>query len=72
MARLTGGVKEATPVQSDLRDKFDYAGAVHDHQRAAFAGGPQLIARDYGRPRGSDRFPAKGIRRARRWSRTRT
>lgn len=63
---ITGGVSDGgTPVQSDLREKFDYAGAVHDHARAAQAGGPRQIARDYGRPRGSDRFPAKSIRRRR-------
>jgi hypothetical protein len=62
---ITNGVRDsATPVHSTLREKFDYAGAVHDHQRAAQAGGPRQIARDFGRPRGSDRFPAK--RRSRR------
>ena len=69
---ITGGVLDGgTVTEATLRDKFDYAGAVHDHARAASAGGPRQIARDYGRPRGSDRFPAKSIRRARRWSRTR-
>ena len=63
---LTDGVKDSgTPVQAGLREKFDYAGAVHDHQRAAQAGGPRQIARDYGRPRGSDRFPRSKSRRRR-------
>jgi hypothetical protein len=66
MASIIGGVRDSTPVQSDLRDKFDYAGAVHDHQRAAQAGGPRQIARDYGRPRGSDRFPPRRLGRAKR------
>lgn len=65
---LTNGVKEGMPVHGHLREKFDYAGAVHDHQRAAQAGGPRQIARDYGRPRGSDRFGAKRRRRAKRSS----
>jgi len=66
MASIIGGVQNNMPVHSDLREKFDYAGAVHDHQRAAQAGGPRQIARDFGRPRGSDRFPAKRRRRGKR------
>ena len=46
-----------------LRDKVDLAAAVQDHRRAAYAGGPRLIARSPGRNRGADRFPEKKIRR---------
>ena len=54
-----------------IRDKVDLASGVQDARRAAQAGGPKAIARSPGRNRGADRFPAKGIRRARRYSRTR-
>jgi len=50
-----------------MRDHVDMAGAVHDMRRFAQAGGPKLIARDYGRARGSDRFPAKPMRKAKRY-----
>ena len=65
---LTHDVSDSgTPVESTLREKFDYTGAVHDLQRAAQAGGPREYARDYGRPRGSDRFPAKAMRKPKRY-----
>ena len=50
----------------DVRDKFDLMAARHDHRRAAQAGGPRQMARDYGRARGSDRFPAKSVRKRKR------
>lgn len=45
-----------------IRDKVDLSGVLRDQQRAASAGGPRQYAKDPGRPRGSDRFPAKRIR----------
>lgn len=54
-----------------IRDKVDLASGVQDARRAAYAGGPKLIAKSPGRNRGADRFPQKPIRRARRYSRTR-
>ena len=47
-----------------LRDKVDLASGVQDARRAAYAGGPRLIARSPGRARGADRFPtARRVRR---------
>lgn len=40
------------------RDAVDVAAVKRDQMRASYAGGPKQIAKDYGRPRGSDRFPS--------------
>lgn len=46
-----------------IRDRVDLASVLRDQQRAARAGGPKQYAKDPGRPRGSDRFPARRIGR---------
>ena len=43
----------------DLRDRVDLISATRDHARAAQAGGPKVMAHEFGRPRGSDRFPTR-------------
>lgn len=48
-----------------IRDKVDLSAVLRDQRRAAQAGGPKQYAKDPGRPRGSDRFPARRIRRKR-------
>jgi hypothetical protein len=46
-----------------IRDEVALAAVRQDQRRAAYAGGPRQIAKGPGRPRGSDRFPAKRGRR---------
>lgn len=48
-----------------FRDRVDFKSVYNDFTRAANAGGPREIAKDYGRPRGSDRFPGKRPRPSR-------
>jgi hypothetical protein len=47
-----------------IRDRVDLASVRLDQGRAAQAGGPRQIAKEPGRPRGSDRFPsARSVKR---------
>jgi len=64
---ITGSLSDGgTAVEANLREKFDYAGAVSDLKRAAQAGGPRQYARWWGRPRGADRFPPRNRARNKR------